>query len=146
MHNISLYKLWESQNYSPMLMHSKKYGFFMGHEWTNSPASGEKNNLVQTLRIIPYCKMSPKDNILLWQNAESLTFVPLPQFLSKKASGCKVGTDHVTLQRKGRRIPRCISLGAFWILAGTSSVRQVLPAPWTEAAAVQLAVFFLLGQ
>ena len=131
MHNISLYKLWESQNYSPTLMRSKKYGFFMGHERTNSPASGEKNNLVQTLRIIPYCKMSPKDNILLWQNVESLIFMPLPWFLSKKASGCKAGegTDHVTLQWKGRRIPRCITLGAFWILAGTSSVWQVLPAP-----------------
>lgn len=85
----------------------------MGHEWTHSPTSGEKNNLVQTLRIIPYCKLSPKDNILLWQNAQSLTFMPLSWLLSKKASGymAREDTDHATLQWKGRRIPSCISLG-----------------------------------
>lgn len=42
MHNIPLYKLWKLQNYLTTLMYTKKYGFFMGQEWTRSPATGEK--------------------------------------------------------------------------------------------------------
>lgn len=81
----------------------------------------EKNDSFRTLRIIPYCKLPPKDNILLWQNAQLFISTSLPWLLSKKASGCTAGegTDHGPLQWKGRRIPRCISVGVIWILAGT---------------------------